>query len=200
MNAFDPENELKTQADADAYVGWCADQFLRVANGGTYTYRTAIRASAWLFVCATAQLHLDDEVEEQRDELQQQLAITQKLARQMERQHVKMQIERLVIMRSSLDCWEPVGRFASVLLDGARMGISARLLIELHPLVDLWALECPDVWALLHQAESALEVIEAPLELEDYAVRPNADVVAKFTWQHLFAWARHKGIPPLSAN
>lgn len=208
MINFDPEDDLDTQEQADAYVNWCAEQFVRVSQGGRYTYRTAVRASAWLFVVSTAQLHLDDEVEDNRYDMLNQLTVNQQIARMVERQRQKLSVERLIVMRGGLDCWEPVGRFAGSLLRAAKCALGARILIEMHPLVDLWSVECPDVWALLNSGAWELAAInrylenvgDGQLEVEDYAVRANEDVAAKFTWQKLHNWTRHHGIPPFSAN
>lgn len=208
MSDFDPADELDTQAQADAYVNWCAEQFIRISTGGVYTYRTATRASAWLFVVSTAQLHLDDEVEHNREDMLHQLTANQHVARMMERQRQKLPVERLIIMRGALDCWEPVGRFSNSLLTAAKCALAARILIEMHPLVDLWSVQCLDVWTLLGCGQYQLQAInaalefggEGQLEVEDYAVRANEDVAAKFTWQQLHNWSRHHGIPPFSAN
>lgn len=208
MSGFDPEDELDTQAQADAYVNWCAEQFVRVASARTFTYRTAIRASAWLFVVATAQLHLDDEVEDNRDEMVHQLLVNTQVARLMERQRQKLPIERLVVMRGGLDCWQPVGRFAGSLLRAAKCALAARILIEMHPLVDLWSVECTDVWVLLKAGGGELAAIntwldhmsDGQLEVEDYAVKASADIAAKFTWQKLMNLSRGQGIPPPSMN
>src|ERR1700746_1733878 len=100
---FDPNDELDTNEKADAYVNWCAENFMRL-RGGKRTYRTAVRCAHWLFVVASAQLHLADDVAN-RDAMLEQLAMYQQLGRALERQRDHVPLERLILLRSSLDCW-----------------------------------------------------------------------------------------------
>lgn len=201
-NGFDPNVEPETREDADAYVAWAAENFMRLSQSERRTYRTAVRCAHWLLVVAAAAFHLDDDVEVDRDALLEQLAMYSKLARAIERQRDRLPVEKLIVLRSSLDCWEPVGIWGSQLLAAARTAVSALMLIELHPLVDLWELECPDVWALLEEGAMQLAMINEADELEwqDYAIRPSESVTAKFTWQQVNNLSRRVGGGPLSAN
>lgn len=196
MTAFDPNVDPETQEQADAYINWCADNFMRLSQGTARTYRTATRCSAWLFVVATAQLHLDEAVTENREELLENLALYQALGRAVERQRILPQIERFILLRGSLDCWEPVGAWASSLLIAAKNAIAARMLIHLYPLVELWDLPCDDVWSLLESGREALAVINeaATLDFADYAVRPDEMVTAKYTWQRAHNIIRGAGL------
>lgn len=202
MTDFDPNHEPKTQEQADAYVGWCADNFMRLSQGERRTYRTGVRCAHWLLVVSCALLHLDEDTEEDREALLEQLGMYSKLARALERQSHKLPIERLIMLRSSLDCWEPVGDYAVNLLDAAKYATSALMLIDLHPLVDLWELEAPDVWELLASAATELAVINTADDLSyaDYAVRRHESVVAKFTWQRVNNISRRVNAPPISPN
>lgn len=199
MSGFDPNVEPDTQEQADTYARWCADNFLRVLLKEPHTFRTAVRASSWLLVCAAAQFHLDDDYEPNREALLRQLASYSHIARALERQRQHFVIERLIILRSSLDCWEPAGRFAEQLLVAAKSAVTAMILIEVYPLVDLWDVECHDVWALLDFGYVNLGLIE-PESVADLAVRPDDDVIAKFTWQKLNNLTRHLGGPPMRPN
>lgn len=196
MSDYDPNVELESQDDADAYVNWCAEQFVRLATSGNRSYRTATRCSAWLFVVAIAQLHLDEEVCENRDELLESLSAYVGTARLMERQQVRIPVERLIIMRGSLDCWEAVGEWAAHLLDAAKCALAARLLIDFHPLVDLWEVEAPDAWALLETGMRTLAEINLSdgLTFGDYAVRPSEANVARYTWQRARNLTRNSGL------
>lgn len=196
MTDFDPNVEPSTQDEADAYVNWCAENFVRLAGSGPWTYRTALRCAHWLLVAALAQLHLDDRVQENRDALLEQLAGYQRLARVIERQRDRAPAERLIILRSSLDCWRPIGEWSAALLNAGRNAVSTLLLIELYPLVDLWELAAPDAWALLDDGRDQLARINrAPsLSFPDFAVRPDDMVIARYTWQRANNIARHVGI------
>lgn len=197
MQDFDPNDPLDTQEQADAYVNWCAEQFVRVHGGEKRTYRVAWRASAWLLVVSCAQLHLHDEHEENRDALLEQLSKYQSLARAFERQSQRLPTEQLVLMRGSLDCWEPVGCFAGALLGAARCAIAARVLMDLYPLADLWEVRCDDVWALLDVGHAYLAAINqsySELEFEDLAIRPNEETIAKYTWQRANNITRKAGL------
>lgn len=204
MTPFDPNDPLDSQEQADAYINWCAENFLRLHASGRYTYRTGIRAAAWLHVVAVAQLHLDDDVTDDRETLLRQLTVHQNVARLIERQQEKLPIERLLVVRSTFDCWEPVGRYAAHLLNTARCALMAIIIIDLHPLIDLWEVQAPDVWALLDAGAVWLSQINehaSSLEYDDYAVRPNDDVIAKMTWQQVNNLVRHAGLQaPLSPN
>lgn len=202
VTEFDPNDDPETQEQADAYINWCAENFMRLARAPNRTYRSAIRCAAWLFVVASAQLHLDEDVTANRDELLEQLAKYQALGRAIERQQVRFPVEQTIVLRASLDCWEPVGEWARCLLTAAKNAVAARLLIELHPLVDLWELQAPDVWSLLDDGTMQLASINAAEELDfaDYAIRPNEAVVAKWTWQRVNNIARHAGSEPMSPN
>lgn len=203
MTDFDPNDELDTQEQADAYVVWCAEQFMRLLESPKRTYRTGIRCAQWLFVISSAQLHLDEDVTENVGAMLEQLGMYSKLGRALERQRQHYPIERLIVLRSSLDCWEPVGEWSSNLLFAAKCAVSAMTLVGLHPLIDLWELRCPDVWALLDGGANALAAIndgKGPLTFADYAVRPNEATIAKFTWQKVNNLTRQMGMPPLSPN
>lgn len=196
MTDFDPNIEPATQEQADAYVSWCGSNFVRLAGSGPWTYRTAVRCAHWLLVAALAQLHLDDRVQENRDALLEQLAGYQRLARVMERQRDHAPAERLIILRSSLDCWRPTGDWAGSLLNAGRDAVSTLLLIECYPLVDLWELHAPDAWALLDDGGEQLARINRAksLTFHDFAVRPDDMVIARYTWQRAQNIARHVGI------
>lgn len=185
MTDFDPNVEPETQEQADAYINWCANNFMRLSQGAKRTYRTATRCSAWLFIVASAQLHLAEEVEVNREELLEQLVMYQRLGRAVERQRQRLAIESFILLRGSLDCWEPIGVWSEQLLLAAKCAISSRILIETYPLVELWDVSSPDVWALLETGREALAVINEADELSfaDYAVRPDDMVMAKYTWQ-----------------
>jgi hypothetical protein len=161
-----------------------------------------MRCSAWLLVVACAQLHLDDDIEVNREPLLEQLGMYSKLARAIERQRQHFTVERLIVLRSSLDCWEAVGYWAENLLRAARCAVAALMLFELHPLIDLYELECADVWALLDAAAAELADINSAVDLgfQDYAVQPAEMVTAKFTWQRANNLVRHVGGGPLSPN
>ena len=197
MADFDPNHELDTQEQADAYLVWCAENFLRLSNSPARSYRTGIRCAHWLFILATAQMHLDDLHTSNREALLEQLSQYQLLGRALERQRQRFPIEQLIVLRASLDCWEPTGRCAANLLDAAKMAVAAMILTEAHPLIDLWDLHAPDVWALLGKGRILLAMINdlpGELEFEDFAVRPGESVTAKFTWQKLHHMVRHAGI------
>lgn len=185
MTDFDPNTEPHTNEQADAYINWCAENFMRLSQGTKRTYRTATRCSAWLFIVASAQLHLDESVTDNRDDLLEQLAMYQRLGRAVERQRVRLAIENLILTRGSLDCWEPVGVWAESLLIATKSAIAARILIETYPLVELWDMRCDDVWSLLETGREALAQINEADELDfaDYAVKPDEMVVARYTWQ-----------------
>jgi hypothetical protein len=76
------------------------------------------------------------------------------------------------------------------------------MLIETHPLLNLWDVECPDVWALLDHGADVLACINDADELTyaDYAIRRNDAVVAQFTWQRANNLSRGMGGYPLSPN
>ena len=196
MSDFDPNVEPSTQDEADAYINWCAENFMRLSSDGARTYRSALRCAHWLLVVAIAQLHLDDGVERDRDALLEQLAAYQRLARVIERQRDHVPAERLILLRSSLDCWEGVGEWSVALLNAAKSAVSALLLIECYPLVDLWSLDAPDAWVLLDDGCQQLADINVAEELsfDDYAIRPDEMVIAKYTWQRANNIARHVGI------
>lgn len=202
MTNFDPNVEPETQEQADEYVGWAAENFMRLSQSEQRTYRTAVRCAHWLLVVSVAAFHLDEDAEANRDALLEQLALYSKLARMIERQRNRLPVEKLIVLRSSLDCWEPVGTWGTQLLTAARTAVAALILIELHPLIDLWELECPDVWALLDEGAAQLAMINDADELEwpDYAIRPSESVTAKFTWQQVNNLSRRVGGGPLSAN
>jgi hypothetical protein len=149
-----------------------------------------------MFVVGCAHLHLDEGVEQDADALREQLAKYNNLARAVERQRQRFNVERLIVTRSSLDCWEPVGQWSENLLVAIRNAVSALVLIELHPLVDLWSLPASDVWALLEDARNAMAVINEAdsLSFQDYAIRRNDAVAAKFTWQRSMNLVRNAGI------
>lgn len=201
MSEFDPNVEPETQEQADAYVIWAAENFLRLSQG-PQTYRTAVRCAHWLLLVSVASFHLDESVEDNREALLEQLAMYVKLARVIERQRDRLPVERLILLRSSLDCWEPVGTYGEELLAAARMAVAALMLIDLHPLVDLWDVACPDVWALLDEGAAQLSAINDAegLEWTDYSLRPNEMVIAKFTWMRVNNLSRRVGGGPLSAN
>lgn len=203
MDTFDPNIEPDSQEQMDAYLTWCADNFMRLSQSERRTYRTAIRCAAWLLIAATAQLHLDDEVEHDREPLLHQLAAYQQLARAIERQRQHADLTALMTLRASLDCWEPIGACASFLLDAAKAAVAAMLLIEAHPLVDLWDLSAPDAWALIEDGRESLAMINdyaEDLTYSHYAVRRDDQVTAKFTWQRVNNMHRHLGAPPASPN
>jgi hypothetical protein len=203
MPDFDPNLDPQTQEEADAYVDWCATNFIRLTSSPDRTYRTALRCAAWLFVVAAAPLHLDDAIEQDRDALMTQLAAYSLIARAIERQRERFAVERLIITRSSLDCWEPAGEWAGHLLTAAKCAIGALVLIELHPLIELWELECPEVWALLDASSQLLAQINIAVEepsFADFAVRRNELTIARFTWQRANNLVRHLGIVRLSEN
>jgi hypothetical protein len=202
MTDFDPNVEPETQEQADAYINWCAENFVRLSRSKPRTYRKALRCAAWLFVVAVAQLHLDDDVEQDRDALLEQIALYSRLARNIERQRDHVPIERLIVSRATMDCWEPVGEYADCLLLAAKAALSALMLIEMYPLVNLWDMECADVWALLDDGADTLATINAADELsfDDYAVRRDDGVVAQFTWQRANNLSRGMGGYPLSPN
>ena len=196
MTDFDPNAEPSTQEEADAYVNWCAQNFMRASTNGSHTYRSALRCAHWLLVVAIAQLHLDDDWERDREALLEQLAAYQRLARVIERQRDHVPVERLILLRSSLDCWESVGEWSASLLHAGKNAVSALLLIEMYPLVDLWELPAPDAWALLDEGCQVLADINLAdgLDFADYAIRPDDMVIARYTWQRANNIARHVGI------
>lgn len=196
MPEFNPNDDLDSQEKADAYINWCADQFMRLSQGPRRTYRTAVRCAAWLFVVASAQLHLDEAVTEDREALLEQLGKYQQLGRAIERQVQHFPVEQWLVLRSSLDCWQPVGVWAPSLLIAARCAVGARILIETYPMVDLWDLGCEDVWTLLEGGREALAAINGADELDfaDYAVRPNEFVIGQFTWQRAHNLVRGAGL------
>lgn len=203
MTDFDPDAPLDTQEQADAYINWCAESFMALSQATPRTFRTAIRCAHWLLVVSMAQLHLVEEHEDDREAMLEQLAYYSQLARDLERQRERYAVERLIVLRSSLDCWEAVGSWAGFMLAAARCAISALMLIELHPLIDLWELECPDVWALLISGRDFLAEINAEdtePTFEDFSIRPAEMAIAKFTWQKVNNLTRHWGVPPLSPN
>ncbi len=203
MSDFNPNDEPETQEQADAYVNWCAANFMRLSRSTVRTYRTAVRCAEWLFVVASAQLHLDDEFTDHREELLEQLVNYQLLGRAIERQRQHFPVERLIVLRASLDCWEPVGEWAINLLTASKCAIGALILFELYPLIDLYEMNCEEVWALLDGGALALARIgdgEGPLSFQDYAVRPNELVTARYTWQRANNIVRHVGSGPLSPN
>lgn len=195
MTDFDPNDDLDTQDQADAYINWSAENFMRLSQGPKRTYRTAVRCAAWLFVVASAQLHLDDEVEN-KEALLEQLSMYQAIGRTIERQRQHFTIERLIVLRSSLDCWDATGGWAGNLLAAAKCAVAAMILIELHPLVDLWELECPDVWAQLEAGAAYLANINdcEDLSFSDFAIKPDENVTSRFTWQRAEGIVRRAGL------
>jgi hypothetical protein len=203
MTDFDPNHDPENGDEADAYVGWCADQFTRLSDDSTRTFRTAVRCAHWLLVVSLAQLRLDEMQEVDEFALMEQLGHYNSLARAIERQRNHYPIERLIVMRSTLDCWEPVGCFADNVLTAAKCAVSALMLIELHPLVDLWELPAEDAWALLIEGREQLAIINGYngiLEVTDMSVKRDENVTAKFTWQRANNISRRVGAPPPSAN
>src|SRR5205807_832931 len=98
------------------------------------------------------------------------------LARDIERQRETVGVRDLIVGRSVMDCWMPVGRFAGNLLNAAKCALSALILTEVHPLVDLWDVQAPDAWGLVLVGVEELQKIsldEGPLEYDDYAVVPD---------------------------
>jgi len=203
---FDPEDPLDSQDQADAYLNWCADQYARISVDEPRTFGKAIQGSAWLLVVSTAQLHLADELEPEfeprRDELLDQLAQYQGLARAIERRHTNVPVERYIILRMSLDCWKPIGDWAEHLLTAARCAVNARVLSAMYPLVDFAGIECPDVWALLDAGADKLGEVETEgLTFDDFAIAPDSGTIAKWTWQRANNVVRRSGIDTdLNAN
>lgn len=203
---FDPDADLDTQEQYDAYVRWCGDQFQRIVEDDStlQTYRTAIRAAAWLLVVAQAQIHLHDDIEDGRDMLLSQLSKSSQMARCYERQHGHVGLRDLIVGRSVLDCWEPSGQFAMNLLDAARHALSALILYEVQPLNDIFDELAPDMWSLiLMGAESLTSISEydGVIDYDDYAVVPNQRVIAKMNWQKVNAIVSSlPGAPPISPN
>jgi hypothetical protein len=187
MIDFDPNTDPDSQEQVDAYVDWCATNYARLSTGSTRTYRTALRCAQWLFVISVAQIHLDDDVEENREALLTQFVMYFLLARALERQRQHFAVDRLLSTRSTLDCWEATGEWADHLLIAAKCALAALILIELNPLVDLWELSCPEVWALLDVGAASLAEINVvdvdSLTFADFSVQPAEMVLAKFTWQ-----------------
>lgn len=200
MSDFDPNHELDTQHQADAYVRWCAENLMRLCVDDVRTYRTGVRAAAWLLVCATAELHLDETWTRDREALLEQLVAYSQLARALERQREHLSVERLIVLRASLDCWEPAGALADQLLIAARTAVAALILIEVCPLVDLWDVAAHDVWALIEYGWVCLRVVDHPETFADYAVRPDERVTARYTWQRANHLTRRIGADPLSPN
>lgn len=202
MTDFDPNDALDTQEQADAYISWCAENFMRLSQGEARTYRTAVRCAAWLLVVAVAPFHLSDDVERDRDALLEQLSNYSKLARAIERQEIKVPVEQLIVMRSSLDCWESVGTWAGHLLDAAKHALVTLTLIDFYPLIDLWDLAAPEAWTLLDAGSDYLAAINTAFDLDyaDYAVQPSEMVIAKYTWQRVNNLHRHMGAQPPSPN
>lgn len=149
---------------------------------------------------SVAQFHLEGAVQVNREALLEQLVDYQRLARALERQRDHIPAERLIVLRSSLDCWEPVGEFAILLLSAAKDAVSSLLLIELYPLVDLWELHAPDAWALLDSGREMLASIQSEPGFADYAIRPDELVISRYTWQRANNIARHVGVRRLSEN
>jgi hypothetical protein len=202
---FDPNAELVTQEDHDAYVQWCAAQLLAAADEPAVAprvYATAMRAASWLWVVAQAQIHLDDDVEDQRDGHQQNLAKLFARARLVERAAGDVKFSELLTARIALDCFEPVGQYAHLLLDAARLAIDALELIFIYPPIDKWDLYCPGPWSLIFSGAVMLEEIndEHPLTFADYSVRPSPGMVGKVTWDAANRVAQRAGAPPISPN
>lgn len=151
---------------------------------------------------SVAQFHLESAVQVNREALLEQLVDYQRLARAIERQRDHIPAERLIVLRSSLDCWEPVGQFAILLLSAAKDAVSSLLLIELYPLIDLWEVHAPDAWALLDSGRELLASINLQPEpgFDDYAIQPDERVIARYTWQRANNIARHVGARRLSEN
>lgn len=205
MTDFDPSIEPTTQEQADAYIRWCAENFNRVISSDQTprTYRSGFRCAAWLMVVACAQIHLHDDVEDNRDVLLNNLAGHSKTARRIERQDPTIEVRDLIVCRSVLDCWAPSGEFAQNLLDAAKCANAALILHFVHPLEDLWDVDAPDMWSLiLMGAEKLIEINghDGPLEYDQYAVTPHAGVIDKMNWQKVNQITRHIGGPPMSAN
>lgn len=207
-DSFNPEPEAESQEQADHYVRWCAHHFNRVTGDEETprTYRTGKRAASWLLVVATAQLHLHDDVDIYRDVYMRNLSGHVTLARRIERQRPDVGLRDLIVGRSVLDCWLPEGRFSVNLLDAAKCAISALVAIEVHPLVDLWDVDAPDIWALImyggiELSNIAEEAGDEQIEYDDYAVKPHIGVIDKMNWQKVNNIASSiPGTPPLSAN
>lgn len=205
MSEFDPNVEPETDEQYDAYVEWCAHNFMLLSEGIKRTFREALRCAHWLLVVAVYQMTLAEDSQD-ADALRHQIDRYQALARALERQVERFPVEQLIVLRSSLDCWEPVGQWASNVLAAAKCAVSALILIDVHPLVDLWDLEACDVWAMLEAGRDNLAAIEVwkgdgvLVDLADFAVRKDDLVTAKFTWQRANNIARHVGMQKLSGN
>lgn len=203
---FDPDHEPENIEEAEAYVQWCADQLERVVNEGAeglFTYRRGLRAAHWMLVVACAHLRLDDDyVGDDRDALMHQIDNYADLAVELERQRERYPVERLIVLRASLDCWEPVGRWAHNFLGAAKSAVAALMLVEFHPLIDLWELHAPDVWALIHHGMYALQRVQEDetAGIEDCSIRRDEDATAKFTWQRAMNISKKTGAPPPSMN
>lgn len=202
---FDPNHDPSTQDEYNAYIRWCAVQFNRVVGDGDTprTHRTAFRTAAWLYVVSTAQLHLDDVIEDNRETYMRNLAGSATLARRIEREDPDVGLRDLMVSRSVLDCWLPEGQFSSNLLDAAKCAVSALTLKEVHLLEDLWDVDAPDTWSLILMGAQSLAAInehEHELSFADYSVLPNASVIDKMNWQKANKVAGLLGGPPISPN
>lgn len=184
--SFDPDDPLLTKADHDAYVRWCAEQLVAVADESPdvtpHIYGTAMKAAAWLWVVAQAQMHLDDDVEDQREQHQQNLGGLFTRAREVERAKGDVRFKNLLGARIALDCFQPVGRYGGTLLEAAKLAIEALVLVFVYPPIDKWDLPAPASWALVLCGAVLLEEITEPLSFSDYSVRPSPGMIGKITW------------------
>lgn len=188
MTDFDPNHDPETEAEANAYINWCAQSFNHMVTDETpETWATARQAAGWLWVWAQALQHLDSGVED-HEAMLRNMATLNSYARQFERRSQFLTLNHIRVARSMLDAWEPVGEYARPLLAACKCATSALLLCIAHPLEELSDMEAPDGWALVLMGGGYLEPItrdERELTPEHFAIRPSEDVVNKMQDQRV---------------
>lgn len=209
MTDFDPDAPLDDKASYDAYVNWCADQFVDCIHGvdrlDAVPHGRTYRAATLLLVRAVAPIGLDDDCDKDREQHLENLAKGARLARDTERGLPHVSIKDWLIGRSVLDCYAPTGRFAGNNLDAAKCALASIILTEAHPLVDLAEVHAPDAWALvLYGYDRLVEITEAESQEAlgpwDFTVMPNSAVIDRMHWQKVNNAAAQMGAPPFSPN
>jgi hypothetical protein len=204
---FDPDAPLDSQDQADAYVRWCAFELLKAADEGPEatprTYASAMRAAAWLWVIAQARMRLADEIEDDREGHERNLAGLFRRARECERGKGDVEFNMLSGARVALDCFESAGRFGETLLTTAKVAVEALQLVFMYPPIDKWETSAPGPWSLILCGAVLLEEINTAAEtltVADYAVRPSPGMVGKIAWDAAHRTAQRVGAEPPSPN
>jgi hypothetical protein len=209
MTDFDPDAPLTDKASYDAYVNWCADQFVEAMHGvdriEAVPHGRTYRAATLLLVRAVAPLGLDDECDTDREQHLKNLARLSEVARDTERNKPHVGLRDWIVARGVVDCFRATGRFAGNNLDAAKCALASIILTEAHPLYDLGEVHAPDAWALvLYGYDRLVEITEQAgedvLGPWDFTVMPDQAIIDRMHWQKVNNAAAQMGAPPFSPN